>query len=83
MAVRNGAPPVDGLLTRGARVGFELVGDSHLHAPIPVGATVRIAAKAIDNYVKRERRYVRYEVTVTDVNTGTLYLTETRDILSL
>jgi acyl dehydratase len=57
--------------------------DSTIHAPIPVGATVRIATRAVDKYVKRERRYVRHEVTVTDVETGTLYLTETRDILSL
>ena len=57
--------------------------DSTIHAPIPVGATVRITATAIDKYVKRERRYVRHEVTVTDVETGTLYFTETRDILSL
>jgi acyl dehydratase len=57
--------------------------DSHIHAPIPVGATVRITAKAVDKYVKRERRYVRHEVTVTDVDHGTLYLTEVRDILSL
>jgi hypothetical protein len=33
--------------------------------------------------VKRDRRYVRHEVTVTDAATGTLYFTETRDILSL
>jgi acyl dehydratase len=57
--------------------------DSQIHAPIPVGATVRIATKAIDKYEKRGRRYVRHEVTVSDVNDGTLYLTEVRDILSL
>ncbi|MGQ0466677.1 MAG: MaoC family dehydratase [Sporichthyaceae bacterium] len=57
--------------------------DSRIHAPIPVGATVRIATKAVDKYVKRERRYVRHEVTVTDVADGTLYFTEIRDILSL
>src|SRR4051812_5347174 len=57
--------------------------ESQIHAPIPVGATVRISVEAIDKYVKRERRYVRHEVTVTDVANGTLYFTETRDILSL
>ncbi|WP_019877552.1 MaoC family dehydratase [Sporichthya polymorpha] len=57
--------------------------DSTIHAPIPVGATVRITTKAINKFVKRERRYVRHEVTVTDVADGTLYFTETRDILSL
>ncbi|WP_067440031.1 MaoC family dehydratase [Nocardioides jensenii] len=57
--------------------------DSRIHAPIPVGATVRISAVAIDKYVKRDRRYVRHEVTVTDVENGTTYLTETRDIMSL
>jgi acyl dehydratase len=56
--------------------------DSRMHAPIPVGATVRILTRATDKFVKRERRYVRHEVTVTDVESGTLYLTETRDILS-
>ena len=56
--------------------------DSVIHAPIPVGATVRIATRAIDKFVKRERRYVRHEVTVTDAATGAPYLTETRDILS-
>ena len=57
--------------------------DSELFEPIPVGATVRITAKAIEKYVKRERRYVRHEVTVTDVTEGTLYMRETRDIMSL
>lgn len=56
--------------------------DSQIHEPIPVGAVVRITARATEKYVKRERRYVRHEVTVTDVRTGTLYFTETRDILS-
>ncbi len=56
--------------------------DSEIFEPIPVGATVRITATAIDKYVKRERRYVRHEVTVEDVANGTLYLRETRDILS-
>jgi len=51
--------------------------------PIPVGATVRISAKAIDKFIKRERRYVRHEVTVEDVGSGVLYMRETRDILSL
>ena len=57
--------------------------DTTVHAPIPVGRTVRILTKAVDKYVKRERRYVRHEVTVTDVEDGTVYLTELRDILSL
>lgn len=57
--------------------------DSTVHAPIPVGATVRIATRATDKFEKRGRRYVRHEVRVTDVDAGTLYLTETRDILSL
>lgn len=57
--------------------------DSQILAPIPVGATVRILTKATEKYLKRERRYVRHEVTVTDVADGTLYFTETRDILSL
>ena len=57
--------------------------DTQIHEPIPVGSTVRILTKATDKFVKRERRYVRHEVTVTDVENGTLYLTETRDILSL
>jgi acyl dehydratase len=56
--------------------------DTEILEPIPVGATVRITAKAIDKYVKRERRYVRHEVTVEDVAKGTLYFRETRDILS-
>jgi acyl dehydratase len=56
--------------------------DSELHEPIPVGATVRIHTKAIDKFEKRDRRYVRHEVTVTDAHTGTRYFTETRDILS-
>ncbi len=57
--------------------------DSEILEPIPVGATVRITTKAIDKFVKRERRYVRHEVLVTDVARGTLYLREVRDILSL
>ena len=57
--------------------------DTQIHEPIPVGSTVRILTKATDKFVKREQRYVRHEVTVTDVENGTLYLTETRDILSL
>ena len=57
--------------------------DSELIEPIPVGATVRITTRAIDKFIKRERRYVRHEVHVTDVGDGRLYLRETRDILSL
>ena len=57
--------------------------DSELVEPIPVGATVRITTKAIDKFVKRERRYVRHEVLVTDVASGMLYMREVRDILSL
>lgn len=57
--------------------------DTQIHEPIPVGSTVRIVTRATEKFVKRERRYVRHEVSVTDVDTGTLYLTETRDILSL
>ena len=57
--------------------------DSEIHAPIPVGATVRIHTRAVDKFEQRGRRYVRHEVTVTDVDTATLYFTEVRDILSL
>jgi acyl dehydratase len=57
--------------------------DSEILAPIPVGAKVRITTCAIDKFIKRERRYVRHEVHVTDVTSGQLYLRETRDILSL
>lgn len=57
--------------------------DSQLLEPIPVGATVRITARATDKYEKRGRRYVRHEVTVTDVESGMLYFSEIRDILSL
>ena len=56
--------------------------DTEIFEPIPVGATVRISAWATGKFIKRERRYVRHEVTVADVTTGTLYLRETRDILS-
>lgn len=57
--------------------------DSEIVAPIPVGATVRITTKASDKYEKRGRRYVRHDVTVTDVADGMLYFREVRDILSL
>ena len=57
--------------------------DSEIIEPIPVGATVRITTRAIDKFIKRERRYVRHEVHVTDATSGTLYLREVRDILSL
>lgn len=57
--------------------------DSEIIEPIPIGATVRITARATDKYEKRGRRYVRHEVTVTDTAEGTLYFRETRDILSL
>lgn len=57
--------------------------DTQIHAPIRVGSTVRIETTATDKYVKRDRRYVRHEVSVTDVDDGALYLSETRDILSL
>ena len=56
--------------------------DSEILEPIPVGAKVRITTKAIDKIVKRERRYVRHEVTVEDVASGKLYFRETRDIMS-
>jgi acyl dehydratase len=57
--------------------------DTEILAPIPVGATVRINARAVDKYEKRGRRYVRHEVTVEDVAAGTLYMRELRDILSM
>ncbi len=57
--------------------------DSEILEPIPVGATVRITARATDKYEKRGRRYVRHTVTVEDVANGTLYFREVRDILSL
>ena len=57
--------------------------DSEILAPIPVGATVRITAEAVDKFVKRGRRYVRHRVRVEDAGSGLLYLRETRDILSL
>ncbi|MFZ4531483.1 MAG: MaoC family dehydratase [Alsobacter sp.] len=57
--------------------------ESEILAPIPVGATVRIAATATDKFEKRGRRYVRHRVEVTDVANGTLYFRELRDILSL
>lgn len=57
--------------------------ETELLEPIPVGATVTISAKAVDKYEKRGRRYVRHEVTVTDVNSGLLYMRELRDIMSL
>lgn len=56
--------------------------DSQILAPIPVGTTVRIHTRAIDKFLKRGRRYVRHEVTVTDAASGTLYFTEVRDQLS-
>jgi acyl dehydratase len=56
--------------------------DSQIFEPIPVGAHVTITTKAIDKFVKRERRYVRHEVRVTDSESGVLYFSETRDILS-
>jgi hypothetical protein len=56
--------------------------DSEILEPIPVGAKVRITAKAIDKFVKRELRYVRHEVTVEDVADGRMYFREVRDILS-
>lgn len=57
--------------------------DTQLVAPVMVGATVRITTRAADKFEKRGRRYVRHEVTVEDVADGTLYMRETRDILSL
>ena len=57
--------------------------DSEIVKPILIGATVRITTRAIDKYEKRGRRYVRHEVHVTDVEDGSLYLRETRDIMSL
>jgi acyl dehydratase len=56
--------------------------DSEILEPIPIGATVRIRTKAVDKFEKRGRRYVRHEVTVTDVANSTLYFREMRDILS-
>ncbi len=56
--------------------------DSEILEPIPVGATVRIEAKAIDKFEKRGRRYVRHAVRVEEVGTGKLFFREIRDILS-
>jgi hypothetical protein len=56
--------------------------DTEIMDAIPIGATVRITTKAIDKFVKRDRRYVRHEVMVEDVQTGKPYMREVRDILS-
>jgi acyl dehydratase len=57
--------------------------DSEIIEPIFVGATVRITTRAVDKLEKRGGRYVRHEAEVTDVESGTLYFRETREILSL
>ncbi|GAC1574955.1 MAG: hypothetical protein NVS3B5_05570 [Sphingomicrobium sp.] len=57
--------------------------DTEIIAPIPIGTTVRITSTATDKFIKRERRYLRHDVTVQDAQTGQLYLRETRDIMSL
>ena len=57
--------------------------DTEILAPIPVGATVRITATAVDKFEKRGRRYVRHEVVVTDTQSDKIYMRELRDILSL
>lgn len=57
--------------------------ETELIEPILVGATVRISAKAVDKFEKRGRRYVRHEVTVTNMDSGLLYMRELRDIMSL
>jgi acyl dehydratase len=57
--------------------------ESEILAPIPIGSTVRIHTKAIDKVIRRDRRYVRHTVTVTDAFSGEAYFRETRDIMSL
>ncbi|BBB14500.1 MaoC family dehydratase [Sphingopyxis sp. FD7] len=57
--------------------------ESEILAPIPVGTTVEIRTRATDKFEKRGRRYVRHQVTVTDIVNGTLYFREQRDIMSL
>lgn len=57
--------------------------DTEMFEPIPVNATVRISCKAIDKFEKRGRRYVRHEVTVSDVKDGRIYSREVRDIMSM
>ena len=52
-------------------------------APVLIGATVRITTRAIDKFEKRGRRYLRHSVIVEDAVDGTLYIRETRDIMSL
>ena len=56
--------------------------DSQILEPIPVGTHVTITTRAVDKFIKRDRRYVRHEVRVTDSESGVLYFTEIRDILS-
>ena len=50
---------------------------------VALGAKVEIRTRAIEKFVKRERRYVRHEVEVTDVESGVCYFREVRDIMSL
>ena len=57
--------------------------DTRILAPIRVGATVRIRTEAIDKSSRRGRRYLRHDVTVTDIATGEVCFRELRDILSL
>ena len=57
--------------------------DSEILAPIRIGATVRITTRAVAKFEKRGRRYLSHDVVVEDVEDGTIYMRETRDIMSL
>lgn len=57
--------------------------DTEILAPVLIGATVRVTTRAIDKFEKRGRRYLRHSVIVEDAMDGTLYIRETRDIMSL
>lgn len=57
--------------------------DTEIVKPVPIGATVTITSKAVDKFIKRDRRYLRHEVEIIDTANGQLYLRETRDIMSL
>jgi acyl dehydratase len=56
--------------------------ESTIHHPILVGTTVRIRSVATDKFVKRGRRYLRHQITVSDEKTDLVYFTEVRDTLS-
>jgi hypothetical protein len=66
----------------GSQEGVAAMWESEILEPCPVGTNARFRGKLAKKYVKRDRQYVRIEVTVEDADSGKLLFRHAQETLS-